>query len=150
LNGRAIQPGGSLADTPYVACKVRHSGESLRTQLKSLLKRLDADAALDIGGRSIDRRSVHAPITMGVMAGGYKPLYKAWITDLSPDGIGALSEHEVPIGSVLYVNLGSVAGGDLLMPIKVCYSNRLLPHTYRIGGAFSFTEDDPSRTRLSA
>jgi hypothetical protein len=115
-----------------------------------LLERLDDEAALDNGTRSGPRRAIHTPVTLGVLAGGFKPLYRAWATDLSSEGIGLLIEHDVPMGALLYVNLSSVAGQQLLLPIRICYVSRLLSQTFRVGGAFHFDENGPQGSRLSA
>ncbi len=94
------------------------------------------------------RRAIHAPVTLGVMAGEYKPLYRGWATDLSLNGIGLLTEHDVPMDAVLTVNLESVAGEEILLPIKVCYVMQMMSKTYRIGGTFSFMADEPGQDRL--
>ncbi len=86
------------------------------------------------------RRAVHMPATLGVIAGEYKPLYRAWATDLSLNGVGLLTEHDVPINTFLHVNLEAKAGEELLMPIRICYVSKLLGMTYRIGGTFSFSQ----------
>ncbi len=118
--------------------------------MAELLDQLDHESNIDPWQRIGKRRAIHAPVTLGVMAGGYKALYRGWATDLSPDGIGLLTEHDVPMGAVLYVNLESVAGRSLLLPIRICYVSRLLSKTFRVGGAFSFIDADPGNTRLSA
>jgi hypothetical protein len=133
-----------------VACHLKQHDSGLQFSLDSLLARLDDEAGFDTGQRAGNRRAIHAPVTLGVMAGGYKPLYRGWATDLSPDGLGLLTEHDVPMGAVLYVNLETVAGKELLMPIRVCYVSQLMKHTYRVGGAFNFTEGGPGQARLSA
>ena len=112
------------------------------------MERLDDEAAFDIGLRAGMRRAVHAPVSLGVMAGGYKPLYRGWATDLSLSGLGLLIEHDVPMGALLYVNLEAVAGEEVLLPIRVCYVSRLLSQTYRVGGTFNFDETDPGQSRL--
>ena len=133
-----------------MACQLKQHDAGLQTRLASLLDQLDDEADFDTGQRSGNRRAIHAPVKLGVVAGGYKPLYRGWATDLSPDGLGLLTEHDVPMGAVLYVNLETVAGEELLLPIRVCYVSQLMSKTYRIGGVFSFTEDDPHQKRLSA
>lgn len=133
-----------------VACQLKQPDTGLQARLASLLERLDDEAAFDVGQRGGQRRAIHAPVTLGVLAGGYKPLYRGWGTDLSPDGIGLLTEHDVPMGAVLYVNLETVAGEELLLPIRICYVSQLMSKTFRIGGSFSFTETDPQPKRLSA
>ncbi len=133
-----------------MACQLKQHDTGLQTRLASLLDQLDDEADFDTGQRSGNRRAIHAPVTLGVVAGGYKPLYRGWATDLSPDGLGLLTEHDVPMGAVLYVNLETVAGEELLLPIRVCYVSQLMSKTYRIGGVFSFTEDNPQEKRLSA
>lgn len=96
------------------------------------------------------RRAVHAPVTLGVIAGGYKPLYRGWATDLSLSGLGLLTEHDVPMGAVLHINLEAVAGEEMLLPIRVCYVSRLLRHTFRIGGTFEFPQNETDQARLFA
>ena len=103
----------------------------------------DDEAVFDMGLRSSMRRAIHAPVTLGVMAGDFKPLYRGWVTDLSLNGLGLLTEHDVPMDSVLTINLESVAGEELLLPIRVCYVMQLMSKTYRIGGTFTFMSDDP-------
>lgn len=133
-----------------MACEIQQPDPDARGKLEAMMKRLDAEL-IQIQGRRIEtRRSVHAPITLGVQAGGYKALYRGWATDLSPDGIGILCEHEAPVGSVMVVDLSSVMGEEMLLPIRICYVNQLLPHTYRIGATFSFVDSDPQARRLSA
>jgi len=112
-------------------------------QLVGLLDRLDDEAVFDMGLRSSMRRAIHAPVTLGVMAGDYKPLYRGWATDLSLNGLGLLTEHDVPMDAVLTINLESVAGEELLLPIKVCYVMQMMSRTYRVGGVFQFMSDDP-------
>lgn len=107
-----------------------------------MLERLEDEAAFDIGLRTAMRHAVYAPITLGVIAGGYKPLYRGWATDLSPNGLGMLIEHDVPMGAVLHINLDAIANEDLLLPIRICYISQLMSHTYRIGGTFVFPDDD--------
>lgn len=109
--------------------------------LEGLLDRLDDESVFDMGLRSSMRRAVHAPVTLGVIAGGYKPLYRGWATDLSLNGLGLLAEHEIPMDAVLTVNLESVTGEPMLLPIKVCYVMQMMSKTYRIGGTFEFMSE---------
>ncbi len=95
-----------------------------------------------MGLRSSKRRAVHAPVTLGVIAGGYKPLYRGWATDLSLNGLGLLTEHDVPLNALLTINLESVAGEELLLPIRVCYVMQMMSKTYRVGGTFQFMSHD--------
>lgn len=114
-----------------------------------LLERLEDEAAFDIGLRSVMRRAIYAPITLGVLAGGYKPLYRGWATDLSLSGLGLLVEHDVPMGAVLHINLEAIAGEELLLPIRICYVSQLMSKTYRIGGTFGFADNNrPQQPRL--
>jgi hypothetical protein len=106
-----------------------------------VLERLEDEAAFDIGLRTSMRRAVYAPITLGVIAGGYKPLYRGWATDLSLNGLGLLVEHDIPMGAVLHINLETIAGEELLLPIRICYVSQLMSKTYRIGGTFEFADD---------
>ena len=107
-------------------------------ELFKLLERLEDEAAFDIGLRSSMRRAVHMPITLGVIAGDYKPLYRGWATDLSLNGVGLLTEHDVPMNATLTISLEVMVHEPLLLPIRVCYVSRLMTHTYRIGGVFDF------------
>ena len=125
-----------------MAPKLKQSETSPKARLQAVLDRLEDEAAFDIGQRSMLRHAVYAPITLGVLAGGYKPLYRGWATDLSLSGLGLLVEHDVPMGAVLYINLETIAGGELLLPIRVCYVSQLMSKTYRIGGTFEFTGDN--------
>ncbi len=133
-----------------MACEVKHPDSDAHGKLDALIQRLESEADQDAGGRTDPRRSVHAPVMLGVLAGGFKPLYRCWATDLSTDGLGILCEHEVPVGSLMYVNLGPLLGESLVMQVRICYVSRLLEHTYRIGATFTFVDSDPSATRLSA
>ncbi|MEZ6193284.1 MAG: PilZ domain-containing protein [Phycisphaerales bacterium] len=114
---------------------------SPRARLFAVLDRLEDEAAFDIGLRTSMRRAVYAPITLGVLAGGYKPLYRGWATDLSLSGLGLLVEHDIPMGAVLHINLETIAGEELLLPIRICYVSQLMSKTYRIGGTFEFADD---------
>ena len=117
-------------------------------KLRGLLERLEDEAVFDMGLRSSMRRAIHTPVTLGVIAGGYKPLYHGWATDLSLNGLGLLTEHDVPMDALLYVNLEAMADEELLLPIRVCYVRQLMSKTYRIGGTFDFPDDDPAPARL--
>ena len=117
-------------------------------KLRGLLERLEDEAVFDMGLRSSMRRAIHTPVTLGVIAGGYKPLYHGWATDLSLNGLGLLTEHDVPMDALLYVNLEAMADKELLLPIRVCYVRQLMSKTYRIGGTFNFPDDDPAPARL--
>lgn len=121
--------------------KLKQSKTSPKAKLIAVLERLDDEAAFDIGLRTTMRRAVYAPITLGVLAGGYKPLYRGWATDLSLNGLGLLTEHDVPMGAVLHINLETIAGGELLLPIRICYVSQLMSKTYRIGGTFDFANE---------
>lgn len=143
-----MQGGPCLADSGAVVCHLEQLDTGLKTRLASLLDRLDDEASYDIGQRGGKRRAIHAPVTLGVMAGGYKPLYRGWATDLSPEGLGLLTEHDVPMGAVLFVNLEMVAGQELLLPIRVCYVSQLMSKTYRIGGVFEFSSEGTGQPRL--
>lgn len=145
-----FQWGAGLTDSGGVGLKIRQPDAEPRRQLLGLLERLEDEAAFDMGQRSSMRRAVHAPVTLGVIANGYKPLYRGWATDLSLNGLGLLTEHDVPMGALLYVNLESVAEEPLLVPIRVCYVSKLLGSTYRIGGAFEFAPQDDGQARLFA
>ena len=59
-------------------------------------------------------------------------------TDLSLNGLGLLTEHDIPMNALLTVNLESVAGEELLLPIRVRYVMQMMSMTYRIGGTFEF------------
>lgn len=97
-----------------------------------------------MGLRNTMRRAVHAPITLGVIAGDYKPLYHGWATDLSLNGVGLLTEHDVPMNAVLTLSLEAIVNKPLLLPIRVCYVSQLMTQTYRVGGVFDFqTQKDP-------
>ncbi len=109
---------------------------------------MDDESVFDMGLRSSMRRAVHAPVTLGVIAGGYKPLYRGWVTDLSLNGLGLLTEHDVPMNAMLTVNLESVAGEEMLLPIRVCYVMQMMSKTYRIGGAFDFESRGLHQPRL--
>lgn len=133
-----------------MACPINQPHPDAREQLEALVKHLNEDAEQTPSHRTLSRRSIYAPVTLGVIAGGYKPLHQCWGTDLSADGLGMLCEHELPVGSLMCVDLGSVTGSELLVQVRICYVNRLLKHTYRIGATFTFVESDPQATRQSA
>jgi len=150
FNTRTMQLALFLADTFTMPQRLKQSGSGLEQRLADLLSSLDLEAELGFGQRSDTRRSIHMPVSLGVMAGGYKPLYRGWATDLSQEGIGLLTEHDVPMGAVLHVSLDAGSGKPLLLPIRICYVSQLMSMTYRIGGIFSFNDSDPRFSRLSA
>jgi hypothetical protein len=113
-----------------------------------------------MGGRKEPRYPVHGPVPMGVRLGAaasisgdgwgalclldertvFTPLYRAWATDLSRNGIGLLAENILPTSAVLWANLQSLAGEPMLLPVKLIYCTQLLSHTFRAGGVFVFSE----------
>jgi len=133
-----------------VSLALHQSGPDNRARLTTLIERLDEEASFDESLRMLDRRAVHAPVTLGVMAGGYKALYRGWATDLSASGIGLLIEHDFPMGAVLYVSLDAIAGEPLLLPIRICYVRRLLKHTHRVGGTFEIPDDEGEQVKRPA
>jgi len=101
------------------------------------------------GNRREHREAVQAPATLGVMpdhvpleaetavlVDSFKPLHPAWVTDLSLQGLGLLVEHDVPTRVRMWVDLESLVGEPLVMPIRVIYCWPLLAHTHRVGGVF--------------
>jgi hypothetical protein len=131
-----------------VASDLQQLETSPKQDLLGLLNSLDDEAVFDMGQRTSMRHAIHAPVTLGVIAGEYKPLYRGWATDLSPNGLGLLTEHDVPMDATLTVNLESVAGKELLLPIQICYVMQLMSKTYRIGGVFNFMSNDVRQSRL--
>jgi hypothetical protein len=118
-----------------------HQEAGPRRLLHGLLERLEDEAAYDIGLRSAMRRSVYTPITLGVIAGDYKPLYRGWATDLSLNGLGMLTEHDVPMNASLTISLEALVNEPLLLPVRICYVSQLMSQTYRIGGVFDFQKN---------
>ena len=85
------------------------------------------------------RFEVGAPVLLGVLVGqpaAFKPLYRAWATDLSHHGIGLICEHDLPAHTQAAVNLEPLARRPCLLPLRVVYCRQLLPHTYRVGAMF--------------
>ena len=107
-------------------------------RLQRLLEKLEDESSFDIGLRDSVRRSIYTPISLGVIAGGYKALYQGWATDLSPNGIGMLTEHDLPMNASLTVSLEAIVNEPLLLPIRICYVSQLMSQTYRVGGVFDF------------
>ena len=68
----------------------------------------------------------------------FKPLYDAWMTDLSIDGMGLLVTRPLPANTRCWVRLDELAGRPLIMPLRLIYCRQMLKHTYRIGAAFRF------------
>ncbi|QQE13449.1 hypothetical protein JD969_08335 [Planctomycetota bacterium] len=115
-----------------------------------LMERLDRESRThQMSQRGDTRHNLHAPAKLGLVerAKGdlpvnFKPLYHAWITDISSSGIGMLLEHDLPGNIIIWVNLSSMIPEELrsdkqqLLPFRVAYCMKLLPHTYRVGGAF--------------
>jgi len=126
-----------------VTLELIHPQANPRLQLRTLLERLEDEAAYDIGLRNSMRRSVHSPITLGVIAGDYKPLYRGWATDFSLNGLGMLTEHDIPMNASLTISLEAMVNEPLLLPIRVCYVSQLMTKTYRIGGVFDFHTETP-------
>jgi hypothetical protein len=121
--------------------------------LARTLAQLDADAAVDgHSARCEDRYRVNGPVTIGVLTGDdagtglladnarFRPLERAWATDLSVVGIGMLSEHQVPAGMTMWVNVEALLGEPAVLPMRIIYCSQLLPNTFRVGAAFTFAE----------
>ncbi len=111
-----------------------------------------ASAEFDLG-RSDSRYTVHAPVTLGVVLGQgeFKPLYRAWATDLSLCGVGLLAENGIPVGLSLHVNFETMVGRPCVLAIRTIYCKQILPHTYRIGAALLLDSraDEPDELSLS-
>jgi len=135
-------------DSPGVTLEIIHQQVSPRQQLLQFLDHLEDEAAFDMGLRDSMRRAVHIPITLGVIAGDYKPLYRGWATDLSINGVGLLAEHDVPMNAALTVSLEVMGHEPLLMPIRICYVSQMMTQTYRIGGVFNFKSQEQQDSML--
>lgn len=107
-----------------------------RQMIETLLEDLRKQAAETSNQRRSDRHAIQAPLTLGVMLGqSYRPLYQAWGTDFSREGVGLLSEHELPGGMTLALNIEALLGRPCILSARVVYCKKLLPHTYRLGMA---------------
>lgn len=116
-------------------------GSATRTSLERLVEQLhhQEESVASAESRHETRRAVHAPVMLGVILHNhqtFKPLYRAWATDLSRLGVGLLIENDMPQGMELVVNLEPLLGRECLVPVRVVYCRRLLPHTYRLGLLF--------------
>lgn len=67
------------------------------------------------------------------LAGGFERLCHGWVTDLSEEGIGLLTEQRLEIGRCLDVSLQALLNRPVVVPIRVVYVRQILAHTYRIG-----------------
>ncbi|QDU35404.1 hypothetical protein KS4_34850 [Poriferisphaera corsica] len=115
-----------------------------------LMQRLEREGRAHHLSQRVDHRhNVHAPAKLGIadrdpnnLPVDFKPLYHAWITDISSSGVGMLLEHDLPHNVIMWLNLGSMIPEEhrpeqqQLLPIRIAYCMKLLPHTYRVGGAF--------------
>ena len=119
--------------------------------LDRLLDQLEKQASEDpTDGRADRRHRVNAPVTLGVVPGDdvtqaaditrFRALHRGWATDLSHAGIGLLTEHALPANMMMHVNVETMLGQPAVLPFRVVYCNQLMPHTYRIGGMFIFTD----------
>lgn len=103
-------------------------------------------AAQPVEHRADVRHPLNAPVSLGIVSANdlaqmpdharFKVLHRGWATDVSSAGIGLLIEHELPTGMTVWVGLEALLNQPALAPIRVVYCNRLLPHTYRVGGVF--------------
>lgn len=121
-----------------------------RQQLAELLDHLIQERQThSIADRRGDQReSVQAPVVLGVLLDGraapvsdglaerFKPLYRGWVTDLSPHDLGMLLEHDLPVGAEMAVRLDALLGQRMVLPLRIAYCKQLLPHTYRVGATF--------------
>ncbi|WP_432798250.1 hypothetical protein [Poriferisphaera sp. WC338] len=118
--------------------------------LGQLLGRLDRESrSQQMAQRAESRHNVHAPAQLGMAIRGedglpteFKGLYRAWVTDVSSAGLGMLLEHDMPRDVVIWANVQSLYTPEEtdvcshILPIRVAYCMRLLPTTFRVGGAF--------------
>lgn len=115
------------------------AGTSVRLLLDSLFRQLSLCAPQPDDHRLDPRYPVHAPITVGVRIAStqsFKPLYRAWVLELSRGGLSFLVETDLPTGMQVCVGLDSLVGSTCVVPMRLVYCNQLLPSTYRVGGAF--------------
>ena len=121
--------------------------------INAIVHRLGAEAVANkTNQRDESRVAVHAPAQLGLIKGqpaldasgpaaavhfaAFKSLFEAWITDLSPMGLGMLTGRDLCEYEALWVNLEDLADEKILMPVRIIYSNRLLARTYRVGVVF--------------
>lgn len=124
--------------------------------LERVLNRLISEAAehsLEV--RAEQRHAVQAPVWLGVPVGHssaacpsgqpcpcrnapqcFRPLYKAFATNISKHGISLLTEFNLPLNVRLCVNLEALASEQLHVPMRTIYCKQLLNTTYQIGGVF--------------
>jgi hypothetical protein len=95
----------------------------------------------DESARSHRRVAVWGPVNLGIRLEGaskMKALSRGWAVDLSADGMGLLTPHELPRGELMFANLEPIAGDDLELAIRVIYCQQLMPATYRVGVYFDW------------
>ena len=115
-----------------------------------LMRRLERESRThQLSQRADHRHNIHAPAKLGIadrdpsnLPIDFKPLYHTWITDISSSGVGMLLEHDLPNNVIMWLNLSSMIPEEhrndqqQFLPIRIAYCMKLLPHTYRVGGAF--------------
>ena len=123
---------------------------SLHRTIRFMMDYLEKESqAHHITQRTDKRHNVHSPAKLGLaerssddMPANFKPLYHAWVTDMSNSGIGMLLEHDLPSNVIMWADLSSMIPDELqdqmqkVLPIRIAYCMKLLPNTYRIGGTF--------------
>ena len=77
-----------------------------------VMERLERESHTHMAQRAEPRHCVHAPAQLGLAERGegdvpvnFKPLYHAWVTDVSNSGVGMLLEHDLPNNVIMWVNL---------------------------------------------
>ncbi len=98
------------------------------------------------------RLAVQAPANLGIVpcqpvitsigptapedTGRFKPVYAAWVTDISDVGLGMLVDRDPSEHESLWIDLSSLVNQPLLVPIRMVYCTRLLSRTFRVGALF--------------
>lgn len=117
--------------------------DAVRQQLRVLIDHLvmETSSFEDETSRSSPRVAVWGPVNLGIRLEGsprMRALSRGWAVDLSGEGMGLLTPHELPRGELMYVNLEPIAGESLELPIRVIYCQQLMPSAYRVGVYFDW------------
>ncbi|MEX0886044.1 MAG: hypothetical protein WD009_06355 [Phycisphaeraceae bacterium] len=148
--GDAAQPKRSNDVTP-VSAGTGLAELPTRQRLFELLDalRVEVDGPLP-ETRQNRRWAVQAPVLLGTatprtgmtaeasagewgLAAGFERFCHGWITDLSEEGVGLLTEQRLEIGRALDISLQALLNRPVIIPIRVVYVRQILAHTYRIG-----------------
>lgn len=134
----AVIAGRSPPDTAGMSALSASAVSSApRQRLLDLLRQLAAESqSMDILEPREPRQLVHAPVTISVhQPDGGTRLVDGWATELSPGGLGLLTDEPLPDASMT-VDLGELADRPLVLKARLIYRMQLLPQTFRHGLAF--------------